>query len=122
LLQKEGGRSAVEGPAAIAMEPMAFARLPAAGMFIHPGQGQAKRPRQPFAIATAVEFLGRRLSVEIEGKTDDQGLDMAADQKRAEMLQIDAKPPPGQGRQRRHADAQGITAGEADPPAADIKG
>jgi hypothetical protein len=73
LLQQQGGSGAVEGAAAVAMEPMQLGRGPTAGVFVNPGQGQRQGPGQAFAIAAAMEGLLSGLLLGIEGQAHHQG-------------------------------------------------
>ena len=58
--------SAAERTAAVAMQTVAFRGGPAAGVFIHQGQGQIQVAGQAFAITTAVHGLIGRLLLRVE--------------------------------------------------------
>lgn len=88
LLQQQGRRHAVELAAAVAVEPVTLAGLPAAAVFIHPGQRQAKGQGQALAVAAAVLGLKGGLLVGIKGKTHHQGLDPPLRHQMAQPLEI----------------------------------
>lgn len=104
------------------MQPMALAGFPGAGVLIHPGQWQAKSPRQAFAVTSAVHGLDRRFTGAIQGQPDHQRFDPSLQHQGTEPQQIGREAGTGQGWQGSDGDPEGIAAGQADAAAADIEG
>jgi hypothetical protein len=73
LLEQQSGGGAVKGTAAVAMETMALACCPGAGVLVYPGQGQLQPAGQALAVALAVQGLGGGLTRRIEWQAHHQG-------------------------------------------------
>jgi hypothetical protein len=67
LLQEQSGGGTIECSAAVAVQAVAFCCGPAAGVFIHQGQGEIQVTGQSFAITAAMQGLIRGLLLRVEG-------------------------------------------------------
>jgi len=127
LFQQEGSGCAVEPSTAVAVEPMGLAGLPAAGVFIHPGQRQgvagiAQGLLQLQAIAAAMQGLSRWLLVAVQRQAYHQQLHPPFQHQGQEPGEVGGEIAAGHGLQGCHGDAERITAGQTDPPSAYIEG
>ena len=122
LLQQQGRRGAVELAAAVPVQPAALARLPAAAVFIHPGQGQLQGLGQALAVSAAVPGLHGGLLTGIEGQPHHQGLHAALGHQGAQPLEIGGECSPGQWGQGGDGQAERVAAGQTNPPPAHIEG
>jgi len=88
LLQQQGGGGTIECPTAISVETKTFCSIPAAGVFVHEGQGEIQAAGQTFPVAAAVRSLLGGLLAGIEGEPDDKGRDAPLLHKGTEMFQV----------------------------------
>ena len=95
---------------------------PAAGMLIDPGNRQIQAARQPLAVAAAMERLLCGTTAAIQGQSHHQRLYPSLAHQLSQPLQIGSKASPGQGRQGRHREPEGIAPGQANAFAAHIQG